>query len=156
MYCNIQNILEDLDKNTLINLCNDENNEAGAVDLESDTDAVVIIVNKQIQKAEEEINPYLIPLKVLPFTTVPVRIIAITVRIAIKNLYQRNPSFRTNMPESILEDYKAILKELDSYRKRERIIPGLENIETAKPSSEIKVNKSESDRYFSKTMLDKF
>ncbi len=60
------------------------------------------------------------------------------------------------MPESITNDYKDCLKELDAYRKRERIIPGLETIESAKPSLEIKINKTEADRIFSSQVLNKF
>lgn len=156
MYCDLTNVLEDLDKNTLLNLCNDENSVREEIDLQNANDPIVILVNKQIRKAEEEINPFLIPLRVLPFTTIPERIKTITVKLTIYNLYQRNPSYRANMPESIDNDYKNCLKELDAYRKKERIIPGLEAVESAKPSSEIKVNKTEADRYFSKTLLDKF
>jgi hypothetical protein len=156
MYTDINGILENIDKNTLINLCNDENADAGMIDFEKESDPVVIIVNKQIKKAEDEVNPFLIPLGVLPFAIVPERIKAITDTIAIKNLYQRNPSFKVNMPESIINDYNNVLKELDAYRRKARVIPGLESIESAKPSSEIKVNKTEADRYFSKDILNKF
>ena len=156
MYCSLTNILEDLDENTLLQLTNDANDQREEIDLEDPKDKIVVLINAQIKKAEDEINPFLIPLQVLPFTTVPERIKTITVKITVKNLYQRNPSYRANMPESIVNDYKDCLKELDAYRKKERIIPGLEKTESANPSSEIKVNKTEADRYFSKSMLDKF
>ena len=156
MYCDVKNILEDLDENTFLELTNDTNRQREEIDLEDLEDAIVVLVNAQIKKAEDEINPFLIPLKVLPFTIVPERIKTITAKITIKNLYQRNPAYRANMPESITNDYKDCLKELDAYRKKERTIPGLEEIAAAKPSSEIKVNKTEADRYFSKDLLSKF
>jgi hypothetical protein len=157
MYCNIANILKDIDSNTLIQLCNDDNSRTiDEIDLTKPDDPVVIIVNDQIKEAENEINPFLISLKVLPFTIVPERISSITKIIAIKNLYKRCPTYRSNMPEEIKNDYDKVLKELDSYRKKERIIPGLENTESAKPASEIRVNKTERDRVFSKDLLRKF
>lgn len=156
MYCTFKNILEDLDENTLLTLCNDSNRQRANIDLEDSTDEIVVLVNGQIKRSEDEINPFLIPLRVLPFTVVPERIKTIAIKITIKNLYQRNPSYRANMPESIINDYKDCLKELDAYRKKERIIPGLEHKESAKPSSEIKVNKTEADRIFNKSLLDKF
>jgi hypothetical protein len=156
MYCEIKHILENMDENTLLNLCNDANNNRSSIDLDSDEDPIVILVNKAINRSEEEINPFLMPLKILPFTTVPERIKTIAVQIAIKNLYQRNPSYRTNMPESITNDYKDCLKELEAYRKRERMIPGVVFTEAAKASSEVKINKKESDRIFSKDLLNKF
>jgi hypothetical protein len=156
MYCNITHILEDLDENTLLQLCNDKNRQRSSIDLENPDDEIIVLINQQISRAEEEINPFLIPLKVLPFTVVPERIKTITIKITIKNLYQRSPGYRANMPESITNDYKDCLKELDAYRKRERIIPGLETIESAKPSLEIKINKTEADRIFSSQVLNKF
>ncbi|MCF8263616.1 MAG: DUF1320 domain-containing protein [Melioribacteraceae bacterium] len=156
MYCSITDILNDLDQKTLIHLCNDENRSSDVIDLADSDDAVVKRVNAQIESADDEIDPFLIPLKVLPFTTVPDRIKTLSIKIAIKNLYFRSPSFKTKMPESIMEDYSKALKELDAYRKKDRIIPGLEEEESAKPSSKIIINKKTTDRLFDTTTLGKF
>lgn len=156
MYCDINDILDNLDENTLIQLTNHKNLERSSIDLDDTEDPIVVIADKQIQKAQDEIDPFLIPLGVLPFSKIPSRIKTLCITLAIKNLYQQSPGFRVNMPESIISDYKDAIKELDAYRKKERTIPGLETTASAKQSSEVKVNKTEDDRIFNSDMWEKF
>ena len=95
MYTNITNILNELPKEVLIDLANDENrpllsdqNPQG-IDLTNLSDPVVIRVNDIINFSDEEINSYLRGKVDLPLTLVPLLITDMSTQISIYRLFRR-------------------------------------------------------------------
>lgn len=144
MYCEVADILNDLSKDELISLLNDENRQKSAIDLTDEQDLVVFRCNEQISISGNEIDGYLRSRYSMPLSPVPARIKQICKDIAIYNCYKRR--MRLDMPESIVRIYGERIKELINIQK------GLINLEVTPPddNAEIIINKTESDRIFSK------
>lgn len=125
--------------------------------LTDDTSGQVVdvqIVEDAISSADELIDGYLRSRYALPLMTTPKLITNISVDLAIYFLHQRR--FRTNMPESIESQYKNQLKLLEQIQKGFLHL-GIEQKSTlTNQSGGVRVNKTDSDRYFSKNLMDRF
>ncbi len=150
MYSTIQDILKDLDESEVLLLINDGNGDVDEIDLTDSQDTASLRVIEQIKAADDEIDSYLRSRYPKPFTEVPERIRQISKDIAIYNLYKRR--HRLDMPESIVAIYKSRIADLEKIQK------GVINpiIEPDQPGIQGKVNKTESDKIFSSTLLNKF
>lgn len=154
MYCEIEDIISSIGRNSLMNYTNDENRTGSEIDFDSAEDSCSIIANKMISDSVDEINPFLQPLDVLPLSEIPNIIKIISIRITIKNLYERR--LRDDMPDSVISDYKIQLEKLEKIRTK-KLKLGIEVASTdGTTSSAIKVNKTEADRYFSNDLMMRF
>lgn len=164
MYCTINDILNDLDRGTLLMLVNDENRltempeledgeeEPDVVDLADADDLCSVRITEQINSAGDEIDGYLRSRYPLPLITVPNLIKTICTEISIYNLYKRR--HRLEMPDSIMSIYKSAVQKLKDIQK-EIIDPGI-TVEEDAIVAKITVNKTDSDKLFSKDNLDRF
>lgn len=135
MYCSIEDILKEIDKDQLIKLVDDEN-RGTLVELEDNNDVCNQRINQQIINAREEIDGSIRGRYPLPLSSVPNRVKQLCVDIAIYNLYKRR--FRLEMPESIVKIYKDCQEALD------RIAKGIEKLDVSEETgstSFIKINK---------------
>lgn len=114
MYCTIADILEDIDRNELIKLVDDEN-RSGLVNLDDANDYATKRIIAAIDNSSEQIDGALRGRYTLPLASIPKRLTQICKDIAIYNLYKRR--FRLDMPESINQIYKNCISELDKIRK---------------------------------------
>ncbi len=145
MYCILSDILPTVSEAEIARLTDDEN---GRVINES-------VVNEAISKGDELINGYLRSrINVLPLSSPPQLVKNISVDLAVYYLYQRR--YRTNMPESIENQYKTTIKTLEQIQK------GLINLGIEPISEEggqigiYRTNKTSSSRLFNKNLLNRF
>lgn len=155
MYCSIEDMINFLGESELIQLANTQGIPSNEIDLFDEEDVVRKRIEQQIEAAEEEINPYLENLNVLPFSTVPKRIKHIAVRISTKNLYELVPSFKEELPEGISKMYDRAIAELEKYRSKKLSLGVDDAGNFTNKSGTIVVNKTEDDRQFPKSLLDK-
>ena len=151
-YCTVDDIRDNLDEATLIELTDDEN-RGDAVELDDPEDVCISRIQQQIDKGAAEIDGYLRALYNLPLETVPDRLKDINIDLAIYNLYKRR--MRSDMPDSITNDYKMRVKELENIQKG-RIGLGISQKATSTGGGEISTNKTASDRVFNKNVLDQY
>ena len=136
-YCTKSDILEQLDEDVLIQLTDDE--DTGSVDDDKVTRAIV--------NADAEIDSYCGTKYAVPFTTVPDIILAVSVDIAIYNLYAR----RKGAPESIEKRYNSRIAFLKDVSKGTATL-GKDDPDGA-PSDQNTPEISSSDRVFSRDKL---
>jgi phage gp36-like protein len=149
MYCTIEDLLKDIDKNLLIDLVNDENRSYLSVDLSQPDDICSARLNGQISAAGIEIDGYIASRYIIPFDETPARLTQIAKDITIYNCYKRR--HRLDMPDSIVSIYKSRVEELKGIQKG-TISLGLPG-KSEEMSSEVKVNKRPEDREFGKDLL---
>ena len=132
-YCTQEDILKQLDEETLIQLTDD----AGAGEIDTD------VVDRAIADADEEIDSYLAIKYSLPFSATPNLVRRVSVTLAIGNLYSRREN---TMPDTRKEDCERVRKDLD------RIAKGTMKLDVPDPSAEgehgVEVTTSKSDRKF--------
>lgn len=148
MYCQITDILKTLPKKELVNLTNDENRELSAIDLESDSDPVVVRVNQAITDADSEINSYLQGRYSVPLNPVPNLIKKISCDLAIYHLFTRR--FREEIPYS--EVYKSRLAQLKLIQSGQMVL----DVAQVQSSGIYATNKTSEDRVFTKSLLDQY
>lgn len=136
-YCTKADILEQLEEDVLIQLTDDE--DAGVVDDDK--------VTRAIANADAEIDSYCGTKYTVPFTTVPPRILSVSVDIAIYNLYAR----RRGATESIKERYRDCIAFLKSVSKGEATLG--EGDPDGTPAGTNYPEISSSDRIFSREKL---
>ncbi len=157
MYCTIDDIRENyIDENTLINLLDSENRSRHTIDLQNPEDPISKRIENAILDACAEIDPFLEPLGILPLINVPRRVKYLCGMITKKNIYQRNPSYSDELPEQVLEDYKRCIEDLRLIKSKKLSLGIKLDSPSASASSEVKVNKTEADQYFSASMLSRF
>ncbi|MCU7494764.1 MAG: DUF1320 domain-containing protein [Ignavibacteria bacterium] len=154
MYSSFDEIKQDIDQDLLIQLTNDENRTMEEISLSDPEDPIIKRVNNAVKDADDEIDSYLRSRYTLPLTSVPNRVKKFSRSIAVYNLYKRRHILE--MPESLVTDYKLTVKDLLSIQK------GFIQLEIDKISDtpgqgvEIRVNKTQEDRIFSKDVLSRF
>lgn len=139
-YINVSVLLNYISEDELIRLTDDLNN--GTI--------ITSKVEEAIKSAESEFESYLKGIYSEPLSNpLPKILVQIIVDITIYNLYKRR--MRLDMPESITQIYKTAVDKLEKIRR------GVITIAIDKKDSKgfIKVSKSEDDRIFGKTILDK-
>lgn len=149
MYCEITDIIEDLNADEVVRLVDDES-RLELVDLTDVGDVATKRVLAQINAADDEIDGYLRSAYTLPFDIVPDRIRQISKDISIYNLYKRR--FRLEMPETLVSIYKERIAELTKIQKG--TIKLDITIDAATSPSEFKVNKTSDNKIFNN--LDQF
>ncbi len=152
MYCNLDNIKDQLSIDEILPLVNDEKRAVADIDLTDKDDECLIRINDCIRKADNEIDSYLRSRYELPFAEVPEEIIDISVDLAIYNLYMRRK--RLNMPESIDKNYKKRIQDLKELQKGTKLLKA--DGKTPDMSTDIEVNKRPEDRIFNNGLLDQF
>jgi len=130
----------------------DGEEEPDVVDLADADDLCSVRITEQINSAGDEIDGYLRSRYPLPLITVPNLIKTICTEISIYNLYKRR--HRLEMPDSIMSIYKSAVQKLKDIQK-EIIDPGI-TVEEDAIVAKITVNKTDSDKLFSKDNLDRF
>ncbi len=149
MYCTIEDLLKDIDKNLLIDLVNDENRLYLNINLTNADDDCAVRINEQIAAASIEIDGYIANRYVIPFDEVPDRLKQMAKDITIYNCYKRR--HRLDMPDSIISIYKMRVDELKGMQKG-TVSLGMPGKDEGM-SAEVKVNKKPEDREFGKDLL---
>jgi phage gp36-like protein len=145
MYCTIEDLIKETDKNLLIDLVNDENEPQENINLLDENDIRSQRIREQILNADEEINAYLRQRYKLPLTNVPSLLKSISKDITIYNLYKRR--HRLDMPESIVNIYKDKVKLLEKIQNG-MVRLGIEEDNQEKNNTFFKTNKKPEDRIF--------
>jgi len=146
MYCAIADIIKDLPKVELINLANDENRLESVINLNTDSDVLVVRMNEIISDSDQQIDAYLRNKYVLPLTTTPQRVKKYSKIITIYNLYLRR--FPIDTPYKA--EYDKIISELKDVQRGNVVLDFPTNDVNADVDSNIYAsNKSESDKLFS-------
>lgn len=151
-YSIITDILFDLPKKEVINLTNDEKRTEDQINFDEANDSCLLRVNKAIEDADSEIDGYLRSRYSLPIPAdkIPKLLTNISTDISVYNLYKRR--FKTEIP--FREVYLSRVKELVLIQKGDINLDIPE--ETIDSSGTYIINKTSSDRVFSKTILDQF
>lgn len=149
-YSTITDILFDLPKKEVVNLTNDENRLFEQINFDNANDDVVKRVNQAIEDADNEINGYLRSRYSVPLIApVPKLVTKISKDIAIYNLFCRR--FKIDIP--FREVYLSRVAEL-------KLIQGGQmhlDVDASLDSVGIYItNKTNDDRLFSKSELDKY
>jgi phage gp36-like protein len=144
VYCALSDILSAASEVEIARLTDDESGRTINED----------VVNTAISKGDELINGYLRSRYDVPLSSPPLLIRNISVDLALYYLNQRR--YRTNMPESVENQYKATVKILEQIQK------GFVNLGIEPQADEggqvgiYRTNKTSSDKLFNKELLDKF
>jgi len=150
MYSSLESVKKKIDWITLLQLLNDEVRLEEDIDLTNLNDPVIIRFMDGAIAAQNEMDPYLRVKYTIPFQTVPERVIDLSDRLTIINLYRR----RGELSDKQDSDYKSIVNSLKDISMGKSDL-GIAS-EPQKISNEIKTNKTASDRIFSKDMWNKF
>lgn len=126
----------------LIQLTDDQN--TGSVITEN--------VDEAIANADNLIDGYLRGRYNVPFTEVPNLLEKLSTDISVYNLYSRRPE--SEMPETVRDRYKDTLRFLEQIQKG--LISLGTDTEISPEPAKFKTNKKETDRVFTKTVLEKF
>lgn len=136
-YCTQTDLLEQISEDKLIQLTDDA--DAGIIDTS--------VVDRAIENADALIDSYCGTKFVVPFSTVPTRVRALSVDIAIYNLYSR----RQGASETIKERYDECITFLKDVAKGNATLG--ENDPDGVPSESNKPEIFSSDRVFSRDNL---
>ncbi len=151
-YSTIDSVSQKINQTTLIQLLNDEIRADDEIDLTDPNDPIVVRFAQAADEAQQEIDPSLRFRYSLPFATVPGIITNLSDNFTIYHIYLRRN--REKMPDSIMSVRKEGLATLDSISK------GLIDLgivlEPQTISNELRTNKTEKDRIFSKEIWKKF
>ena len=156
MYCSLSDIREMMDQDTLIDLLNNEKRSIDEIDLSGDDDPIVIRANGCIKDADNEINTALGSRYIVPFTSVPDRVVFFSKEISVYNIYLQRR--RQVMDEQLTVRYKQIKQELKDLANGTGVLEGAQLIGSGAAGSGAGVfvgSKKESDRIFSKDLLGK-
>ena len=153
MYCSLNDIKDELDVDTIIQLLNDEGRELDDIDLTSAADAIVVRANKKIADADTEIDSYLRARYEVPLTSVPDDVVRYSKEISIHNFYLHRR--RQQMDEAVVNRYKMIVKELEQVQKGFKAL-SIAEITAENGIGEFRTNKTSSDKVFTKTILDQY
>lgn len=145
-YCSLEDILNDIDKDELIKLVDDENRDT-LIDLNNENDIAVIRINSIINDATEEINGYLRGKYNLPLNNIPGLLKQICKDITIYKLNKRR--FRKDMPESLEKNYDRCIKQLGDISKGFIELEIDENIQ----DGFFKTNKTVQDKLFGDNII---
>lgn len=141
-YCTQDDILEQLDEDTLLQLTDDY--DAGAIDSD--------VVDRAIADADSLINGYCGKRHTVPFTTVPALARKFSVDIAIYNLYGR----RIGAPEDRKDRYKEAIDYLKGVARGENSM-GEDDPEGTPPDSNAPQMSSDSpERIFTRDKMSGF
>ncbi len=144
MYCSVDDINSIVPASTLVQLTDDTNgntlNEA--------------IVTQAIQFASDEIDLYLGGLYTVPLATVPDIIKRLCIDLTTYNLYTRRFGFELQMPESMLQRRKEILRQLEQIQSG-KLDLGIDTA-TSPGQGYYKTNKTKWSRVFSQHRLREF
>jgi len=143
MYCNIDDIKQQVTETTLIEITDD--NLAGEVN--------TAIIDEAIIYSESLIDGYLRGRYSLPLSIIPMLIKLLAIDLSIFRLYSRR--FHADMPDSINDKYKNSVKLLEQIQKG-IVSLGIETIGTTPELGEYRTNKTYNDRIFSKEFLGDF
>jgi phage gp36-like protein len=145
-YCTQNDLEERISKEDLIALTDDE--RIGEV--------ISSVVEAEIKRADDRIDGYLRGKFSLPLepSTIPGILNAISIDIAVYNLYTRKPS--VGIPDTISDRFKDTIKQLNDISLGKLNIFDKDSAALAGTSEAYACNKKESDRLFSSDVLGKF
>lgn len=133
-YCTVSDIQERIPSGVLAQLTDDTN---GAVVSSS-------IVSACIEEADANIDLYLRGKHTVPLSTVPKDVKRWSVRLAIYFLYSRR--LDTDMPESVLNDYRLVVGQLKEVRDNDVLIDDVSSV--ANTAGHYKASSTSSTRIF--------
>ncbi|MFH0733238.1 MAG: DUF1320 domain-containing protein [bacterium] len=110
MYCTINDLINDITKQVIIELVNDENINPEDINLTTEDNIYTSRITEQINTAEEEINGYILNKVNFPSLAVPKLITIICRDISIYYLYKRR--LILNIPDSIKNIYMYRISQL--------------------------------------------
>ncbi len=146
-YCTLEDLIKTLPEERVIELSDD-----------SDTPTSVNEdnINEVIAKADGDIDGYIGGRYSLPLTTVPQKIKDISVDLAIYHLFTRRPE--REAPDGIRTKYNDGLKRLKDIQDGKFLlgITQMGSSGTEITGSEVRTNKTASDRKFTKDLLSRF
>jgi len=154
-YSDITNIQNKLSLQELIQLLNDEAVPPDEIDLADESSVIATRFNSAAKEAQAIIDSYLSKY-VLPFTSVPDRIVSLSDDIIKYLLYKRRNA--ADIPDSILSIYKECVKTLENIQKG-IIALDVELIGANEPAGrggEYRVNKSRRDHLWGDFIRRKF
>jgi phage gp36-like protein len=151
-YSSIQSLKDAIGEAPLINYVNDESLLEDEIDLEDEDDLCNKRINEVIKKVYDEINSYIDNRYTLPFSSIPERLLPISDDICVYYLVKRRN--RTNMPEDVVKDYQKRIKDLEKIAKG-TIDLGITD-QPSNMASEMKTNKTSSDKIFNNDVWKKF
>lgn len=146
MYSSIETLLSKISRQELIDYVNDENRLDSEIDLTDEKDFCTKRINDAIKDASNEMDGYMENKYELPFEKTPERLIPISDDISIYYLAKRR--YRNNMPESVVNDYKMRIKDMERIREGKFSLGIVTPENKSSMSGEVLVSKKSKDRIF--------
>jgi len=146
-YCTLEDLIEDIPEERIIELSDDSETP---ISVNNDN------IDKAISKADGDIDGYIGGRYSLPLTTIPNKIKDISVDLAIYYLWTRRPERKA--PEEIRTKYSDGIKKLKDIQDGKFLL-GIAQMGSSGlgiTGSDVRTNKTSTDKKFSKSFLSMF